>query len=502
MFLCTAEYASVGENQNRLSLKAGSIRGTIYDHNLIPITNNEKKIIAAVSPVPRAITGISSVLEGEQLRNALERLQSGKPVLCEVPKEIKCDGIVCTNVYSTAPQIPAIHLIGYTDNENSGVTGIQKAYNSFLYCENDVTFYYDCDGKGQILEGITPTVQNDTSIIAGGVVTTLDINIQNIAEKASSSIKKGAIIVADAKNGKIRASVSMPNYNLENLAQNLESEDSPLLNRAINSYNVGSVFKPCVASTAIENNMQDFCYDCTGKCEIIDRFFKCHKLTGHGYLNMSSAITNSCNTYFYNLAFKIGSEKIYKTISSLKFGKELQLCEGLKTSSGNLPARDTLSNIAHLANLSIGQGELLLSPVSILPLYCSIASNGIYYVPSVVEGTLKNGRFEEYEIGNPTRVMKAETAQKLREYLSCVLKEGTGIEAMPNNTSAAGKTATAQTGKYKNGIEICQGWFCGFFPAENPKYVVVVFSEDTTQQEKSCSKIFSEIADSITLLES
>ena len=98
--------------------------------------------------------------------------------------------------------------------------------------------------------------------------------------------------------------------------------------------------------------------------------------------------------------------------------------------------------------------------------------------------------------------MKENTAEILRNHLASVVTEGTGIEAKPQFVSAAGKTATAQTGKFENGIEICEGWFCGFFPVENPKYVVIVFSENTLNQEKSCSKIFAEIADSITLLES
>ena len=502
VFLSTKDYTAVQKNQNTLKLKAGAIRSTIYDRNLIPITNSDKKIIAAVSPTPRAITAISSVLEGDELQNLLKRLKSGKPVLCEVPEEINCDGIVSTNIYTNTTKIPAIHLIGYTNSDGIGVSGIEKAYDNFLDAKKDVTFYYECNGKGSILEGVNPTVENDTSAIASGVVTTIDINIQNIAEKAGQAIKTGAVVVAEAQSGKIRASVSLPDFNLENIAESLKRNDSPLLNRAINAYNVGSVFKPCIAAAATENKFQSFAYNCTGRCEIIDRFFKCHNINGHGYLNMNLAIANSCNTYFYNLAFNVGAENIYKTVSSLKFGKELEICDGLKTASGNIPSKETLSNIAQLANLSIGQGELLLSPISILTLYCSIASNGTYYTPSVVEGTLNEGSFKEYNIGTPTRVMKENTAEILRNHLASVVTEGTGIEAKPQFVSAAGKTATAQTGKFENGIEICEGWFCGFFPVENPKYVVIVFSENTLNQEKSCSKIFAEIADSITLLES
>ena len=94
--------------------------------------------------------------------------------------------------------------------------------------------------------------------------------------------------------------------------------------------------------------------------------------------------------------------------------------------------------------------------------------------------------------------MKNDTAAVLREYLAAVITEGTGEDAKPETVTAAGKTATAQTGKYEDGVEISQGWFCGFFPAESPEYVVVVFSENTKKQIKSCNKIFAEIADNIT----
>ena len=80
-----------------------------------------------------------------------------------------------------------------------------------------------------------------------------------------------------------------------------------------------------------------------------------------------------------------------------------------------------------------------------------------------------------------------------------VLEIGTGSSAKPQYTTAAGKTATAQTGKYYIGSEICSGWFCGFFPFENPKYTVIVFSENTLIDTKSCAEIFSELADGITI---
>ncbi len=498
--ISASDYEAVRSSQNSLRLIAAKLRGTVYDRNMIPITNNKKTIVAAVSATPRAITAISSVLEGDELLTTLELLKKGKPVLCTLPRKIECDGIVCTEIYSTSSPLSQ-HLIGYTNSDNMGMSGIEKAYNDILYSNETVDFSFECSGNGSILEGIAPTVNNNSSVTAGGVVTTLDVNIQSIAEDEAAALGSGAIIIAEAKNGEILASVSTPFYDKENLEEYLTLPNSPLLNRAINAYNVGSVFKPCVAIAGLKNNKGSYHYTCTGFTEIMTRNFKCHNTAGHGLMNLRLGLANSCNTYFYNFALSIGYESIYNMASSLKFGSTLKLCDGIYTAKGSIPQKESLQNDAYLANFSIGQGELLLSPISILTLYLSIASNGSYYIPSIVKGTLKNAVFSEYDKGNPTKVFDEKTAQTLREYLKSVLTEGTGKEALPKTVSAAGKTATAQTGKYQNGAEICCGWFCGFFPAESPKYVAVVFSENTLDQTKNCNQIFSSLVDRIWSLE-
>lgn len=497
----TADYSAVLAKQSSYRLTASRLRGTIYDRNMAPITNAESKIIAAVSPVPRAVTAISSVLSGEELESVLSRLKSGKPVLCEVPEIIDCDGISCTKVYvHNSASTPAVHLVGYTDADSHGVSGLEKAYDKLLYSDSQAAFVYTKNGRGDILKGAETVVENDTSVTAGGIVSTIDVNIQQIAETAAGSIKKGAVVVAKAESSEILAAVSTPYFDLTNVSEYLNAEDSPLLNRALAAYNVGSVFKLCVAAAGIESGKGGFTYTCTGSCEIIDRFFKCHKRSGHGLMNLKSGLANSCNTFFYNYAFYIGGDKIYNAASSLNFGKAFDICEGLSVSAGSLPQKESLSNIAYLANFSIGQGELLTSPVAMLNLYCAAAYDGSYIIPSVVKGTLKDGKTEPYEKGGRIRIMSDGTAAVLREYLAAVIEEGTGASARPKTVSAAGKTATAQTGKFQNGTEICEGWFCGFFPAEKPEYTVIVFSENTAEQTKSCGEVFAEIADGITAL--
>ena len=149
-----------------------------------------------------------------------------------------------------------------------------------------------------------------------------------------------------------------------------------------------------------------------------------------------------------------------------------------------------------LANLSIGQGELMLSPLAITNLYMAIAGGGEYRTPSLIEGTVKDGNFTSNPIPAKVRVMSEYTAERLKNDLAGVLtKGGTGESAAPTLTTAAGKTGTAQTGIVRNGKKVTNSWFCGFFPLHKPKYAVTVLSENA---DRGCGDVFAYIADKVT----
>ncbi len=498
--ICSENYTEVQANMSSIKIEIANQRGTIFDCDGYPLTNSKKKIIACVSPTPRAITAISTVLSDKALENVLQTLKNGKPAVCEVKKKIECDGIISTEIYATDSYIPAIHTIGYCNSENNGSCGIEKSYNSYLQCKSPITVRYASDGKGRILQGVEPTIENKISQLSFGVVSTIDINIQNIVESAAKNLTKGAIVVADVNTAKIRGIASVPTFTTDNISNLLNDTFTPLYNRTLGAYNVGSVFKLCVAASAIENGYENFKYNCKGSCKIIDRTFKCHNLSGHRLNDLNSAISQSCNTFFYNLGITLGAENLIVTASNLNFGKAIRLCKGMTTAKGTLPTLEKLENIAHLANFSIGQGDFTATPISLLTLYCAIATDGKYYMPSIVEGTTENGKLTKYDYGSKTQVFSKATADKLKSALSLVVTEGTGVLGNPKTVTAAGKTATAQTGRYENGKEIESSWFCGFFPLEKPKYAVVVFAENKLLATKPCAEIFAEIADKITAI--
>ena len=496
--VATGGYVDIAIDQSLYRINVSRIRGTIYDCNMVPLTNNAKKTIAAVSPTPKGVLAISRCANNESLDNALEILKNNKPTICTVNETIDGEGIAFTTVYEqTIEMFTACHLIGYTDSSGHGVTGLQLAYDDFLYSDEFVSAVFTTGGNGDILSGVEPFFENDISITNSGVVTTIDINIQNIVEAAAAKMNSGCAIVAEVNSGKIRAMASVPAFKTDTISESLKNPNSPMINRALSAYSVGSIFKPCVAAAALEARQGSHIFECKGSLEIVDRVFRCHDLTGHGIINLQGAIAKSCNCFFYNFALNLGYQPIYNMMSSLSFGSKIKMCENMYTPQGVIPEMNTLSNQGALANLSIGQGDLLLSPVSMLTLYMSIAGDGSYYLPSIVEKTVKDGVENTYDKGNPTRVMNADTAEKLREYLKTVIMDGTGSEAAPTITTAAGKTATAQTGRYyDDGSEITNSWFCGFFPAENPRYVVVVMSDN--RLNVSTASLFAEIADKIT----
>ena len=498
--IATGDYDGVQSQQSAYRIELARLRGTIYDCNMVPLTNAVSKTVAAVSPTPKGIMAISSILDGEPLEIALKSLKSDKPAICTVEKNINSEGIATTAVYEHNPTTPvACHVIGYTDSSGHGVSGLELAYDELLYSEQSVNAVFAADGKGGILEGVEPYFENDLSVVNSGVVTTLDINIQNIADTAASNLDSGCVIVAESRTGKIRAMSSVPTFDINNLAHSLNNEQSPLINRALSAYSVGSVFKPCVAAAAIETGNNGHIFNCKGSLKIADRVFRCHNLSGHGYMNLCTALAESCNCFFYNFALTLGGEQIHRMASMLNFGSKIRIAKNIYTAEGNIPLPKMLLNEGTLANLSIGQGDLLLSPIAMLALYSAIACDGSYFLPSIVEKTVKNGTVNHYDIGNPTRVMSSNTAAILREYLQTVITDGTGVEASPTYCTAAGKTATAQTGRYNdNGEEITNSWFCGFFPADIPQYTVIVMSD--TKSSVSTASIFAQIADGITQL--
>lgn len=487
---------------NHYRIKLSNIRGSIFDKDLNAITNNTYKYIAVVSPTSLGIAAISEYLfEDERLTGVINTLKSGKPAVVEVDKVIDSPAIECVKVFdSDVKNYYPSQLIGYVNSENKGVSGIQSAYDELLFSNETIDAAFAVDTLGNVLDGVQTEIIGDMSLYKSGVALTIDSALQKATYKAMQSVVSGAAVVSEIGTGKIRAMVSIPNFDIKNVGDYLDKENSPLINRALSAYNVGSAFKPCVAAALLEKGADNYVINCLGSTYVDSHKFNCHNKSGHGWVNLKDAITKSCNVFFYNISGILGANEIYNYASIFGFGKEIDL-GGIKIAKGNITSRDTLKNSnTALANLSIGQGELLLSPVSMLPLYEAIANDGVYYMPTIIEGVVNRGVLNNNKGSSPTYALSKNTAQTLKNYLINVVQNGTGSEAKTNSCIVAGKTATAETGWRKNGQLIQNSWFCGFFPADNPKYVAVVLIEDQETNGTAAAPIFKKIVEGIMQL--
>ena len=186
----------------------------------------------------------------------------------------------------------------------------------------------------------------------------------------------------------------------------------------------------------------------------------------------------------------------YLDASIFGFGYKKELCSGIETANEKMPDAKDLENLLSLANLSIGQGSLMASPVTLLSLYEAIACEGAYHTPTLVEGIMKNGVTKYEKSPAKIKAMNKNSADIIKTALKKVLVDGTAQSTLCE-VDGAGKTATAQTGQRKNGREVEHSWFCGFFPFENPKYVVTILVEDSFGKEKQAMEIFKELTVSL-----
>ena len=207
------------------------------------------------------------------------------------------------------------HLIGYTDLQNKGVTGIEKAYDDILHSGNYLKISVPKRADGTINKTAKPEIYEGEG--GGAVYLTIDKDLQKIAEDNCKDIKKGAVAITEISSGKLRAMASFPSFNQNDVAKSLNDAASPLINRALGSFSVGSVFKPCVAICALEGGFFDFTQTCAGSLTVEGHTFNCHKLEGHGKVDLKNAIAQSCNTYFYSISQNIDKSALYNKATQI-----------------------------------------------------------------------------------------------------------------------------------------------------------------------------------------
>ena len=378
--------------------------------------------------------------------------------------------------------------------ETEGREGLEQTFNDMLtgkHGEYKLTF--DKDGRKTSEKLITPPEPGYN------VVTTLDARLQELAEKAlEAKAKRGAIVIVDPNNGDILALASWPTYDPNLFVPSISSErlkslqndpDIPLLPRAYRSaYPPGSTFKIAVGIAALESGAvyPDDRFECVSSIQIGNLTYHNWKKGDRGALNFVQALTESCDTWFYQAGIKTGAEPIIEWALKLGFGAKCGIPLRGEV-EGRVP-NDEYMKATHgrrllngdIANMSIGQGDIEVTPLQMAQAMGIIANGGTFYQTRLVQQvqTFDNQVVTAYQVrAKRTLDLSSETLDELRTGMIHVVNGagGTAHQASLDNVEVAGKTGTAQWGPKNK--ERTAAWFAGFLPTDHPQYAFAALYE-------------------------
>jgi len=329
------------------------------------------------------------------------------------------------------------------------------------------------------------------------VVTTLDADMQRLAEKIlQKRAKRGALVVMDPNSGEVLVLASWPTINPNDFVPTISEEkfkkiasdpNIPMLPRAYRSaYPAGSTFKVFVGVAGFETHTIEPTeeFDCPSSLEIGNIVFRNWKKTDSGELDFRQALAQSCNTWFYQAGQKIGSRALVNWAKRFGLGAKTGILLNGEA-DGRIPTDEYMEQTYHrrilggdLANLSIGQGDILISPLQMAQAMCALANGGTLYQAKIARQvqTLNNEVVYAYSPrAKDVFKLGSVTMEQLRKAMTEVVSDGTGGAAELKNVKVAGKTGTAQWGPKKK--ERTAAWFAGFAPADAPKYAFAALYE-------------------------
>ena len=497
VLMCSG-YDVQAEKQTVRTIDISTGRADIVDCNLNKITGTENQTKALITSETTLQNIYENILPQDR-EKFYTRIQQQKQVVVDLTAPLQTETIYTTTKRYSSANL-ATHLIGYTDLDGNGLTGIERAYNDILKDSGEkISVHFNVNGNGDIYGDVSTTTSASYNVLS----LTIDNSLQRMAESiAKEYITNGSIVIMESHTGKIRAMTSVPSYDTNNLTEYLNGENSPMVNKALQSYEPGSVIKPLWASVLLEQgyNPQTI-YNCKGYTTVNGHTYHCAKNRAHGEINMTDALIVSCNCYFIDAQIE-GKGFIFRQMANaLFFGESMAICDNLYTASGDFPTVSQIENMGMQSSVCFGQGNFRLTPIHTVAFMNIFANNGKYVSPQVVEGIFdgKSGIMTQQIYNyNAKQILQPSTAQKVKDMLISVVHDGSSDRRRPLYLSAGGKTGTAQTGKTKdNGEEIFTAWFCGFYPAENPQYTICVTMYDGGESTYSAAPVFKKVCDSI-----
>jgi len=516
--------------KNRIRIRpVAAPRGILFDRNGLALVDNRPAFTLSV--IPRELEDRDSVvarlsvllkIPAGELMDALERVapDSIRPVrvrrgltLEDVTKveerKLELPGVIVEvepqRTYPTSTF--AAHLLGYVREVSDeqmkqgryrrgdmiGQSGLERLLDEYLR-GRDGGERIEVDAYGRPVQ----VMRREEPDPGAQVITTIDRRIQEAAEQAMAG-KAGSVIVMDPRNGDVLAMTSSPAFPLDRLTGNVERDEwlrlvrdpmTPLMNRALQGqYPPASVFKIIVAAAGLQEGSltpMDRIY-CNGEFNLGNWTFKDWKPGGHGHLDMNGAIAQSCDIFFYQAGLKVGGETMARYAHAFGLGAPTGIDLGGER-FGLVPF--TPSQRARLkrpwqagdtVNMSIGQGQLLVTPLQIARMMAAVANGGILWKPRLVQRVERADGSLAYSASSKMteRVELSPVVWAfLRHALAAVVKDGTGALARVPGVDIAGKTGTAQTiAKSDSSKGQDHAWFAGFAPLRDPEVVVVVLVE-------------------------
>lgn len=538
-----AKYREMAENNHQRVLSLRAPRGVMFDRNGRVLVENRLSFQISIlreqtRDLARTIRTVAAVLgmDESDLRARVQRHLSEpkyRPTVILDDANLAQVARIAAHKFELpeiiVEEVPtrsyprddvAAHLFGYTGEISEdqldeqmfagahagsivGKTGVEQVYNALL-TGTDGTRKVMVNSVGREIRRLSEEPPTE----GHRVQLTIDYDMQQAAEEAFRARgKAGTAVVLDPRSGEILIYVSTPSFDPNAFAVRVdratwrqlnEDEEKPLMNRAIQGrYPPGSVFKLVLATAALEEGLitPDFKVHCPGSATFYGRTFKCWKKGGHGTVDLEHAIIQSCNVYFYTVGKMLEISRIAKYAHLLGLGTKSQIdlpneIEGIvpspewkkRTRGEKWYAGETIS-------VSIGQGQVSVTPVSMAVMAATLANGRTAYQPHLIRAVDENGRWKPYlqpQVLERTD-LKPETVKFIHQAMWGVVNAyGTAGKARIPGEDVCGKTGTAQAisgegykaakGKTEKNLED-HAWFIFFAPRDKPEIAGCLFVE-------------------------
>ncbi len=397
---------------------------------------------------------------------------------------------------------------GYVIGDYIGKTGLEKSYEKILMGQRGIELWKR-DNKNRLTERIENGKYDTVAVAGQNMHTALDIELQALGEKLMEN-KLGSIVAIDPRTGGILCMVSSPGFKpklltgverRKHISELLLNPALPLLNRSVGAtYSPGSTFKTLQALVGLHEGVinTDFRVSCSGA------FYGCGsnkpmKCLDYGTFDLRNAITKSDNTYFATVMQRVINNPKYPNFdSSLANWDRYMYAFGLghklgvdvpSEKKGFIPTPEYFNksygsgkwNYCSFRSVSIGQGEVDVTPLQVANEMAYIANKGWYIIPHLVdsiEGGDKFGVLSKYKEKHSAIDIPDSVFEAVHDGMQGVVERGTGLNAKVAGIVICGKTGTVEN--YFRGVkQPNHAFFCGFAPRENPKIAIMCVVENS-----------------------